>query len=132
MSQHQATSPFTVDSFETASYDEGPGATLSRGHVSKTFTGDVVGSGVVEMLSVYTASGPAAYVAIERVTAAVHGRQGGFIFQHSAEMGPQGPSLQLTIVPGTGSGELVGITGSGRIQIDDRRNHTLFLEYDLD
>ena len=39
-------------------------------------------------------------------------------------------SLQITIVPDTGTGELVGITGTLKIRIEDRK-HFYDLEYAL-
>ena len=36
-----------------------------------------------------------------------------------------------SIVPGTGTGELEGITGEGTMLADDEGNHTLTLTYEL-
>ena len=46
-------------------------------------------------------------------------------------MGPAGVTNTGTIVPGTGTGELEGITGDGTMLADDEGNHTLTLSYQL-
>jgi hypothetical protein len=46
-------------------------------------------------------------------------------------MGPEGVTNTGTIVPGTGSGELDGISGEGTMLADEEGNHTLTLEYEL-
>ena len=125
-----ATSPFTVDHFEEHGTEVLPGARVSKARIAKTFTGDVDGTGVVEMISVHNETGPAAYVGIERVDASVHGRRGTFVFQHNAVAVPT-PTLTLTVVPGTGTGDLEGISGRAHIDIDDQGNHTLVFEYEL-
>ncbi|HTE51200.1 MAG TPA: DUF3224 domain-containing protein [Kofleriaceae bacterium] len=128
----KATSPFKLDSFDHSTYDEAEGAKLGRARITKTFTGEVEGTSVVEMLSAHNASGPAAYVALERVNARVHGRAGSFVFQHWGGMGADGgQELRLGVVSGTGTGELEGITGTANIHIDAQGNHTLELDYDL-
>ena len=72
------------------------------------------------MLTGITAgTGSMAYAAVEQVTAAVAGRSGTFYFLHRATMmkGDAGSAvLEVTVVPNSGTGELVGLSGS--LQID--------------
>jgi hypothetical protein len=60
------------------------------------------------------------------------GKSGGFVFQHTGIMGPAGISNTGMIVPGTGSGELEGITGEGTMLADEEGNHTFALTYELE
>ena len=46
-------------------------------------------------------------------------------------MGPGGVTNTGTIVPGTGTGELEGISGEGTMLADEDGNHTLTLTYEL-
>ena len=46
-------------------------------------------------------------------------------------MGPEGVTNTGAIVPGTGTGELAGITGEGTMLADEDGNHSLTLEYEL-
>jgi hypothetical protein len=59
------------------------------------------------------------------------GKTGGFVFQHTGLIGPDGVTNTGTVVPGTGTGELQGISGDGTMLADDQGNHTLTLEYEL-
>jgi hypothetical protein len=74
--------------------------------------------------------GSAAYVAIDRVTGSLHGRDGGFSIQHCGVMDRGVPQLSITIVPDSGAGELAGITGTMGIRIEDGQ-HFYDLEYEL-
>jgi hypothetical protein len=98
--------------------DYADGATLGRMTIDKQFRGDLTGSSRGQMLSAGTpVKGSAGYVAIEAVTGTLAGRAGTFILQHSGTMDRGAPSLTLTVVPDSGSGELTGLTGSMQIDI---------------
>jgi hypothetical protein len=70
------------------------------------------------------------YVAIERVTGTLHGRTGTFVLQHSGTMTRGVPHLIVTVVPDSGTGELVGLTGEFDIKIVDGK-HFYEFEYTL-
>lgn len=106
-------------------------AQLGRMTIDKQFHGDLAGSSLGEMLSVRTeVAGSAGYVALERVTAALHGRQGSFVLQHSGTMNRGAPTLVLTVVPDSGTGELAGLTGSMQIIIEQGK-HSYVMDYQL-
>lgn len=71
---------------------------LGRVRVTKTFSGDVVGTSRTDLITVVTAAGPRAYVGVERVAGSVHGRSGSFVFQHSATSGGDEDGLSWTVV----------------------------------
>lgn len=101
------------------STDEITGAsTLARLAIDKQFTGDLIGVSKGEMLSAGTPTkGSAGYVAIERVSGALHGRTGTFVLQHSGTMTRGAPQLIISVVPDSGTNELVGIAGKMTINI---------------
>jgi hypothetical protein len=66
--------------------------------------------------------GSAIYVAIECVSAALHGRDGTFVLQHAGTMTRGVAQLSITVVPDSGSGELWGLSGSMIIKIEGRRH----------
>jgi hypothetical protein len=108
------------------------GSTLSRLSIDKVFKGDLEGTSKGEMLSAGTqVKGSAGYVAMERVTGAVHGRSGTFVLQHSASMTRGTPQLLITVVPDSGTGELVGLNGTLAIIIESGK-HSYQFEYSLD
>ena len=103
----------------------------ARMTISKTLHGDLEGTSVGEMLAASTnVEGSAAYVAIERVTGTMAGRTGSFVLQHSGTMTRGAPHLVVTVVPDSGTGDLVGLTGSVGIIIADGK-HSYDFEYTL-
>lgn len=120
-----ATASFTVDNWEPQSSDEADGTQFSRVAIGKTFTGGVEGTSVVEMLTAITDTSRA-YVGFERLSVSVDGHKGSFVLHHSA--GEQG--MSLSILPGSGTGELSGISGGAEITQDAEGNHTFTLTYD--
>lgn len=106
-------------------------AQLGRMIIDKQFHGDLEAASLGEMLSVRTETpGSAGYVALERVTGALQGRKGSFVLQHSGTMKRGAPTLVLTVVPDSGSGELAGLSGSMAIVIDHGQ-HSYTLDYQL-
>ena len=74
--------------------------------------------------------GSAGYVAMERVTGTLDGKQGSFVLQHTGTMNRGVPSLSVTAVPDSGTGELKGLTGTMTIQVASGEHAYLF-EYEL-
>jgi Protein of unknown function (DUF3224) len=112
-------------------YNAAEDAKLARMSIDKQFHGalDAVSKG--EMLSAGTdVKGSAGYVAIERVSGTLNGRRGDFVFQHNATMTRGAPSLNIVVVPDSGTGELTGLTGTLRIVIADGK-HSYEFEYGL-
>lgn len=104
---------------------------IGRFVITKTWTGDLAGRGHGEMLSAGDpASGSAGYVALELVDGTLHGRRGSLAFQQLGVMDDGEQRLEYVVVPGSGAGELVGITGRLALTIDDR-GHTYELTYSL-
>jgi hypothetical protein len=125
-----ASAPFTNDRYDEEPYGEAHGAEVSRVHISRTFSGDLAGESTAELL-IAKSEGGGGYVGHDRITGTLQGKSGGFVFQHSGLMGPEGVTNTGTIVPGSGTGDLEGITGEGTMLADDAGNHTLTLEYQL-
>jgi hypothetical protein len=63
--------------------------------------------------------GSAGYVAVERVSGSLHGRQGSFVLQHTGVMKRGAPSLTVTVVPDSGTGDLVGLEGEFSIKNEE-------------
>lgn len=115
---HHASGTFEVDLTPQTSDNEAKSDGISRMSIDKQFHGDLEGSSQGQMLSVRTGvEGSAAYVAIEHVTGTLNGRSGGFDLQHSATMTRGTPQLSVTVVPDSGTGDLVGLAGEMTINI---------------
>ena len=104
---------------------------ISRFGIDKQFHGDLDGSSKGLMLSAGDpAKGNAGYVAIEQVTGKLAGHSGSFALQHMGIMENGGYKLTVIVVPGSGTGELAGITGAMTIVIANGK-HSYTLEYTL-
>jgi hypothetical protein len=109
-------------------YDAAEGSPLGRMSIDKQFHGDLEATSKGEMLTGMTSvSGSAGYVAIERVTGTLHTRAGTFILQHSATMTRGEPQLSISVVPDSGTGDLVGLRGTMGIRIAEGKHF-----YDFD
>ncbi len=111
--------------------DLGDGVEAGHFRFDKRFHGDLDAISVVHMLAIGTeVEGSAAYVALERLTATLQGRTGTFCMQHSGTMTRGAPTLALTVVPDSGTGELQGLSGSMAIDIVDGKHFYMF-DYEL-
>ena len=110
--------------------DEGAGP-VGRFSIDKQFHGDLKGTSKGEMLAISTAvPGSAGYVAMEQITGTLNGRTGTFALQHTGTMTRGEPQLSVTVVPDSGTGELVGLSGKLDIKITDGK-HFYELDYTL-
>ena len=73
----------------------------------------------------------AAYSAVERVSGSLGGKKGSFALQHTGIMTRGTPSLNITVVPDSGTGELAGLTGTMAIVIAPGGKHSYDFEYAL-
>ena len=102
---------------------------LGRMWLDKAFHGDLEATSRGQMLTAMTdVKGSAGYVAIERVSGMLRGRAGSFVLQHTGTMARGTPSLTITVVPDSGTGELTGLSGGMAIIITDGK-HSYELEY---
>ncbi len=108
-----------------------PAEGLMRMSIQKTLHGDLEATSKGEMLSGGDPkTGAAGYVAMEVMTGRLGGKSGSFALQHSATMDASGQRMQITVVPGSGTGGLKGITGIFRIVITNGQ-HAYDFEYAL-
>lgn len=106
-------------------------ANLGRMTIDKRFSGDLEAHSLGEMLSAMgSVQGSAGYVAIERVTGTLHGKQGSFVLQHTGSMDRGAPSLSIHVVPDSGTDALTGLSGSMQIQIE-QGGHFYTFDYSL-
>jgi len=128
----QASGPFDVKVAPAAQEKFPEGSSTGRFSLDKQYHGDLDAVAKGEMLTAGTAvEGSASYVAIERVEGTLAGRKGTFMLQHLGTMGHGAQKLDITVVPDSGTGELVGIAGKLDIQIAPGGKHSYILEYSL-
>ncbi len=127
----RATGTFEVKLAPLATYENVEASPLGRMSIDKQFQGDLAGTSKGEMLTgMSSVKGSAGYVAMERVNGTLHGRRGSFVLQHSATMTRGTPQLSITVVPDSGTDELVGISGNMQIIIEGSK-HSYVFEYTI-
>ncbi len=95
-------------------------AALGRMGLEKQFAGALTATSQGQMLSAATTTpGSAGYVAMEKVTGTLDGKQGSFMLQHAGAMNRGVPTLTVTVVPDSGAGELTGLIGRMGIRIEE-------------
>jgi hypothetical protein len=123
-----ATGPFDVKTTPQAVANPGqPGSFLLdkqyHGTLEATSVGQMLGGGDLK-------SGIAGYVAMETVTGILDGRVGSFQLMHWGQMQPGHFVLKVEVVPGSGTGDLKGISGTMTIA-NDQGKHSYALDYTL-
>ena len=110
-------------------------AGIGRMTIDKTWSGDLAGISKGSMLTSATEStGAMAYVALEKVDAELKGKSGSFYFSHTATMikgDAASGFLKITVVAGSGTNELAGLSGELSITIDAKGGHAYEFIYEL-
>src|SRR3954466_15005349 len=103
---------------------DGPAAGgFGRLFLDKRFHGALDGTSTGTMLGFQAPDkSGAGYVALELVTGTLDGRPGSFVLQHSGTMQGSEMSLSVTVVPGSGTGQLAGLEGTFTIIIEGKKH----------
>ncbi len=128
------TCSFSITKWEAHPIDApADGPEQSRVVLAKEFSGELVGrsSGEGLFCGMSDPSAGAGYVVSERIVGAIGERDGSFVIQHGGLMGPgHTPSTFGSIVPGSGTGDFAGISGTVVIA-QSAQGHTMTLDYEL-
>ena len=107
-------------SFETTSWDERDcepvgegGARVSRATFSQRFSGGIEADTVSETVMTYREDGTADFVGYTRVNGRLDGRTGTFVLQNVGSFDGREVRAETAVVPGSGTGELGGLSGGG-------------------
>jgi hypothetical protein len=79
----------------------------------------------------YTASDRAEYVGLQTVTGSLVGRSGSFVLRTAGTFDGSKAEGELTVVEGSGTGELAGISGTGSFSAPMGSEAELTLDYEL-
>ena len=125
----KAAGPFDVKLSPQVADSYTDGLTLGRMTIDKQFRGDLDATSKGQMLTgMGGVKGSAGYVAIEQVSGTLQGRKGTFILQHTGVMDRGAPQLTITVIPDSGTGELIGLSGMMTIDIVNGK-HSYELTY---
>lgn len=130
----QAKARFSMKSWDEKTWDGKPydqvqGSKMTRAEVSYTYTGDIEGESTLQYLMFYRADGTGNSVGLERIEGKLGDRAGSFLIQHDGTFGEKGVDGTVTIVPGSGTGDLIGLRGAGKLEI---QAEPWYLTFDYD
>ncbi|ARE78075.1 DUF3224 domain-containing protein [Streptomyces sp. NPDC059558] len=114
------TSVETAGRFTFADWKESPvGAAdavprLAHAHVTNAFTGGIEAPGTAcDYTIAYTGENVGSYSGMELVAGSLDGRKGSFVLEERGTFDAGGTVCRFEVVPGSGTGDLAGLTGSG-------------------
>ena len=123
---------FEIKSWDEKPYSEGADQPkLTRASVAKTFTGDIEGEGHVEYIMMYRSDGTASFVGIERIVGRIGNKNGSFVLQRVGAFEDGQAKESYTVIPGSGTGDLLGLEGEGRTSVGHGMAHPFELSYEL-
>jgi len=127
-----ATATFQISGWDEGVYADLDGdAKLSRAEVGQTFTGDIEGEGSVTWLMAYTSEKSAEYVGLQRVSGTLGGADGSFLLTTQGAYDGAVAEGTWTVVAGSGTEGLAGLTGSGTFRAPLAGEPVVTLDYDL-
>jgi hypothetical protein len=124
--------------FEVLTAAEDPidelGGGIKRTHASGTqaFSGDIEGDGSIHWLMLYRGDTTAHLVGLQRITGSVGGRRGSFVIAAVGDHDGAASQFAWTVVRGSGTGDLAGIAGTGRMVAPGGRTGSYELEYQIE
>ncbi|WP_370946865.1 DUF3224 domain-containing protein [Amycolatopsis sp. cg5] len=112
---------------------------VAHAHVTFTYTGVIEGESVCDYLLFYPGEGfdgrGTTSPGLERIEGTVDGRAGSFVIRHEVGFDLKGVHGSWTVVPGSGTGELAGLSGggeaSGTVGSTDSQTMSYTFEYSL-
>jgi Protein of unknown function (DUF3224) len=129
----RATATFKIEGWDERSYAEmEDGRKLAQASVRQVFSGEIEGEGEVEWLMCYRPDQTADFVGLERVVGRIGDRAGSFVALHSGGSFDGAVARgELSVVPGSGTGELQGLRGSGEFTAPHGGEPSFTLDYEL-
>ncbi len=124
-------------SMDLKSWDEHPyseidgGPKLARASVTQSFSGDIEGEGTLEYLMLYQGDS-ASFSGLERVVGRIGARSGSFVLQHNGLFEGATARSTLSVVPGSGTGDLRGLRGGGSFAWSHGQPGAITLDYDFE
>jgi hypothetical protein len=130
----RATGTFKIEGWDERPYAEIEGGRkLTQASVKQAFAGDVEGEGAVEWLMCYRPDQTADFVGLQRIVGTIGGRSGSFVLlQTEGTFDGRVARGRLSVVPGSGTGDMEGLRGSGEFSAPHGGEPTVRLEYDFD
>lgn len=128
----QATSTFTIKNWEEKPFSEVANAPkLTKASVTKSYAGDMKGTGDLEYLMIYPDDKTATFYGLERFTGSIGNKTGSFILEHKGKFENAVASATCIIVPLSGTGPFKNIKGSVTFSAGHEKDYPIILHYSL-
>jgi hypothetical protein len=128
-----ATATFKVDAWDERPWDTDEGQPkMTRAEVTKSFEGDLQGTSRLQYLMTYREDGTADFVAMERIRGSLGGKRGTFVLSHVGAFVDGAASGTWTVLDGSGTDDLEGLSGSNAFSIPKGEDRFPFvLDYEI-
>ena len=125
---------FKIEGWDESAYsEEDDGRKLTQASVKQSFSGDIEGEGSVEWLMCYRPDQTAEFVGLQRIDGRLGGRSGSFVLlQTDGSFDGTEAKGQLSVVPGSGTGELSGLRGQGQFSAPRASEASMTLDCDFE
>ncbi len=128
----KASGTFDVASWDEKSYqDLDGGSKLTLASVTQKFDGDIAGEGAARWLMFYRDDGTARFVGLQRVSAKLGKHTGTFVLETAGDFDGKTATWDASVVPGSATGELEGLTGKGTFGAPHGPTASFELDYKL-
>jgi hypothetical protein len=125
-----AEATFGLKSWDEKNYNELEGGPrLTHVIATKSYQGDIEGEGKLDYLMMYRSPASASFIGLERVVGSVAGRSGSFVLQHSGTFEGGVAKVIVSVVPGSGTGDLQGMSGKGGFDAGHQPPYAMTLDY---
>ena len=124
--------------FEVTDWDEKPfaqignGGKLTKASVKGKLAGDITGDVHTEWLMCYASENDATSVGFQKIDGTIDGKRGSFVIENDGIFDGKKARGNWSVMPGSGSGELAGLSGEGTFDSPKGTKATFTLDYDLD
>ncbi len=124
-----AEATITVQNSAATPFDQTIGPKLQELRLNETFSGDIEGESPVRALQVLRDNHSANIVSMQRFRGRLHGREGTFVLQGQETVENGKIKATWSVVPGSGTGDLAGLRGTGGFEGDFGKGSRGNLDY---
>lgn len=133
MSHYESTSTFSVSKWDEAPYREIDGVVrLTMAEVAQSYSGSLSGQSEIRYLMLYPSDGVTTFTGLEHFTGSLGGRDGSFGIRWDGEDDGTAARGRGTIVSGSGTGALTGLTGEASYEATRSGDVAFSISYTLD
>lgn len=128
----KTTATFRVMSGENKQVTEDSAmAKIAKANVISTFSGGITGEGILNHVLAYPTEDAAQFVGFQQIIGQIDDRKGSVVLKVTGTFIAGAVNAQWSVVEGTGTGELSGLSGNGGFKTTNPSGGEATLEYDI-